>query len=108
MVSQCNDQTMLTCLLPRQYTSCCQKISVNKKNHIFLMGYCSKKLHLQYYLEMLWSETGYFGLLGKNLILFIILLYIIERQRFIGLKQWIWEDHNETNVSLGRFSYQKV
>ena len=23
---------------------------------------CSKKLHLQAYLEMLWSETGYFGL----------------------------------------------
>ena len=40
---------------------------------------CSEKLHLQSYLEMLWSETGYFGLLGNNLILFIILLYLIER-----------------------------
>ena len=39
---------------------------------------CSKKLHLQSYLEMLWSETVYFGLLGNNLILFIILLYLIE------------------------------
>ena len=38
---------------------------------------CSKKLHLQSYLEMLWSEMGYFGLLGNNLILFIILLYNI-------------------------------
>ena len=40
---------------------------------------CSKKLHLQSYLEMLWPETGYFGLLGNNQILFIILLYLIER-----------------------------
>ena len=40
---------------------------------------CSEKLHLQSYLEMLWSETGYFGLLGNNIIFFIILLYIIER-----------------------------
>ena len=39
----------------------------------------SEKLHLRSYLEMLWSETGYFGLLGNNLILFIILLYLIER-----------------------------
>ena len=38
----------------------------------------SDKLHLQYYLEMLLSEMGYFGLLGNNFILFIILLYIIE------------------------------
>ena len=41
--------------------------------------YCSEKLHLQSYLEMLWSETGCFGLLGNNIILFIILLYLIER-----------------------------
>ena len=27
---------------------------------------CSKKLNLRSYLEMLWSETGYFGLLGKQ------------------------------------------
>ena len=40
-------------------------------------GYCSKKLHLQSYLEKLWSEMGYFGLLGNNHILFIILLYPI-------------------------------
>ena len=39
---------------------------------------CSDKLHLLSYLEMLWSETGYFGLLGDNYILFIILLYLIE------------------------------
>ena len=43
------------------------------------MHECSKKLHLQSYLEMLWSETGYFGLLGNNIILVIILLDIIER-----------------------------
>ena len=41
--------------------------------------YCSEKLHLQSYLEMIWSKTGYFGLLGNNYILLIILLYIIER-----------------------------
>ena len=40
---------------------------------------CSEKLHLQSYLEMLWSKTGYFGLLGNNYILFIILLYLIKR-----------------------------
>ena len=39
---------------------------------------CSEKLNLQSYLEMLSSETGYFGLLGNSHILFIILLYIIE------------------------------
>ena len=27
---------------------------------------CSEKLHLQSYLEMLWSKTGYFGLLGNK------------------------------------------
>ena len=27
---------------------------------------CSDKLHLWSYLEMLWSEMGYFGLLGNN------------------------------------------
>ena len=32
-----------------------------------VVGPCSEKLHLQLYLEMLWSETGYFGLLGKIL-----------------------------------------
>ena len=42
------------------------------------MGICSKKLHLQSYVEMLCSKTGYFGLLGNNHILFIILLYIIK------------------------------
>ena len=40
---------------------------------------CSKKLHIQSYLEMLCSETGYFGLLGNKHILFNILLYLIER-----------------------------
>ena len=40
---------------------------------------CSEKLHLQSYLEMIWSKTGYFGLLGNNIILFIILLDLIER-----------------------------
>ena len=42
-----------------------------------LRNNCSVKLHLQSYLEMLWSETGYFGPLRNNLILFIILLYLI-------------------------------
>ena len=27
---------------------------------------CREKLHLQYYLEMLWSKMVYFGLLGDN------------------------------------------
>ena len=57
---------------------------------------------------MLWSETGYFGLLGNNYILFIILLYLIEREMFIGLKKFIWEDPIGTTVSLGRFSYPYV
>ena len=30
-------------------------------------------------LEMLWSKTGYFGLLGNKHSLYIILLYLIER-----------------------------
>ena len=38
---------------------------------------CSEKLHLRSYLEMLWSETGCFGLFGNNIILVIILLDII-------------------------------
>ena len=38
-------------------------------------GSCSKKLHLQSYLEMLWSETGYFELLGK--ILYCLLSHYI-------------------------------
>ena len=53
---------------------------------------CSEKLHLQSYLEMLGSKTGCFGLLGNNIILVMILLDIIERYRFIGFKQLIWED----------------
>ena len=40
---------------------------------------CSEKLHLQYYLEMIWSETRCFGLLGNDIILVIILLDLIER-----------------------------
>ena len=40
---------------------------------------CSDKLHPQSYLEMLWSKTGYFGFLGNKHILYIILLYLIER-----------------------------
>ena len=66
---------------------------------------CSEKLHLHSYLEMLWSETVYFGLLGKNHILFIIPLYLIGVERFIGLKQWIWEDTIGTTVSLGCLSH---
>ena len=31
---------------------------------------CSKKLHIQSYLEMLWSKTEYFGLLGNNQIFY--------------------------------------
>ena len=31
---------------------------------------CIKKLYLRSYLETLWSETGYFRLLGNNHILF--------------------------------------
>ena len=40
---------------------------------------CSEKLHLQSYLEMIWSKTGYFGLLGNNIKLVIILLDLIKR-----------------------------
>ena len=66
---------------------------------------CSDKLHLWSYLDTVWLKTGYFGLLGNNHILFIILLHLTKGYLFIGLKQWIWEDPNETPVSLGRFSY---
>ena len=38
---------------------------------------CSEKLDLQSYLEMLWSEKGYFGLLGNNHFFLINLLYCI-------------------------------
>ena len=44
-----------------------------------ILYHCSKKLHLQSYLEMIWSKTGCFGLLGNNIILVIILLDLIER-----------------------------
>ena len=48
--------------------------TVEDKNY-----HCSEKLNIQSYLEMLWSEKGYFGLLGNNIILVIILLNLIER-----------------------------
>ena len=35
-----------------------------------MLDVCSEKLHLRFYLEMLWSKTGYFGLLGNSYILF--------------------------------------
>ena len=43
---------------------------------------CSEKLHFQSYLEMLWYETGYFGLLGNNHICFCY--PIISYQRIRG------------------------
>ena len=55
--------------------------SINQFHHIinkFTRPHCSEKLHLQSYLENVWSATGYFGLLRNNHIFFIILLYIIE------------------------------
>ena len=51
-------------------------------------------------LEMLWSKTGYFGLLGNKHSFYIILLYLIERLRYIGLKQLIWEDPTVAMVSV--------
>ena len=60
-------------LLPRHVTSIVRETIRRPQN------YCSKKLHLQSYLEMLWSKTGYFGLLGNNIIFVIILLDLIER-----------------------------
>ena len=54
-------------------------------------------------LEMLWSETGYFGLLGNKHSLYIILFCIIERYRYIGFKKCIWEDPTGTMMSVGRF-----
>ena len=50
-------------------------LSTRKTPH---SAWCSKKIHLRSYLETLWPKTGYFGLLGNNHILFIILLYLIE------------------------------
>ena len=47
--------------------------------HSELVCWCSEKLHLQSYLEILWSETGYFGLLGNKHSLYIILSYLIDR-----------------------------
>ena len=38
----------------------CGKISHLRRLEVAI--YCSKDLYLQSYLEMLWSETGYFGL----------------------------------------------
>ena len=52
-------------------------------------------------MEILWYERGYFGLLGNNYILFIILLYSIKVSRFIGMEQWCqWEDSAGTIVSM--------
>ena len=56
-------------------------------------------------LEMLWSETGYVGLLGNKHSLYIILLYLIEIYRFIGLKQLIWEYPTGTMMSVGQFCW---
>ena len=56
---------------------------------------CSKKLNLRSYLEAVWSKTGYFGLLGENNILFVILLYLTERLKVyrvekmdMGISHW--------------------
>ena len=46
-----------------------------------------------------------FRLLGNTYILFIILLYIIKGEIFIGLKQWIWEDPTGKMMSVGRFCW---
>ena len=54
---------------------------------------------------MLWSETGYFGLLGNNIILFIILLYLIGEKRFIGFKHLMWEYPTTTMMSVGRLCW---
>ena len=33
---------------------------------VILMYHCSEKLHLQFYLEILWSDTGYFEPFGEQ------------------------------------------
>ena len=43
---------------------------------------CSKELHLQSYLEILWSEMGYFGLLGNNLIC-LLSYYILSKDKVL-------------------------
>ena len=65
----------LNCSPSRQIINHC----VNFEGRVSSVQECSEKLHLQSYLEMLWSETVYIGLLGIIYILFIILLYLIER-----------------------------
>ena len=70
-----------------------------------MRGSIARNYILSLILDMLWSETGYFGLLRNKHILYIILLYLIERYRFIGLKQWMWEDPTGIMVSVGRFCW---
>ena len=65
--------------VPQQFLARWEDLMDSAYEVAFLASPCSEKLHLQSYLEMLWSETGCFGLLGNNIILVIILLDIIER-----------------------------
>ena len=68
---------------------------------------CSEKLNLRYYLEMLWSETGYFGLLGKQS--YIVYYPIISYQKIkvyrVETMDMRRSQCKKKKVSLGCFSY---
>ena len=50
-------------------------------------------------------RNGIFWTIGEQSYIFIILLYLIEGLRFIGLKQLIWEDPTVTMMSAGQFCW---
>ena len=64
---------------------------------------CSNKIHLWSYLETLWSETGYFGLLGNNHILFIILFISYLRIKFYRVEKMDMGISQCNNGVIGKF-----
>ena len=59
----------------------------------------SDKWHIWSLIELLWSERGYFGILGNTHILFIILLYPLKRYVY-KVKTMDMKDFSGTMVSV--------
>ena len=55
-------------------------LSIDTSTAAGKVEFCSEKLHLQSYLEMLWFETGYFGLLG-TFIFCLLSYYILSKDK---------------------------
>ena len=66
-------------------------------------GICSEKLHLRSYLETLWSETRYFGLLGNNHILFFYPIIYYRRIKVYRVKTMDMERSHWNNSVIWTF-----